>query len=149
GPSCSGNAGGGPRPCTPTGRSVTARPSRPAGRTGSPTTTGAPGSRDRPRTPATSRSPAAGPRRPHMGAALPGSVRAGQRKRVESALDLDPAGLRLRRLRQAHGQDAVGQLGVDLRRVSVGRQARAVGELALTVAQRLALTLLADLPGDA
>src|ERR1700761_3345717 len=64
-------------------------------------------------------------------------------------LDFDLAGLRLGRLGQPDGENAVSQLGIDLLGVGVRGQGRAVGELAMPVAERLARVLLGDLPGDA
>src|SRR5258708_25369580 len=89
-----------------------------------------------------------------LGNALPGFVRAGQDwcgldTGLGLALDLDPPGAGLGRLRQADGENAVRQFGVDLVGIGVGGHAAAVGELAVSVAEYLARLLLLDLSGGA
>src|SRR5205823_1917636 len=64
-----------------------------------------------------------------------------------SLVDFDPSGAGLDGLRHTHGENTVGQLGLDLLRVGVGGQAGVVGELALAAAEGFALGLLLDLPG--
>src|SRR5258708_22274665 len=89
-----------------------------------------------------------------LGNALPAFVRAGQDwcgldTGLGSALDLDPPGAGLGRLRQADGENAVRQFGVDLVGIGVGGHAAAGGGLALSGAGDLARFPTLDPPGAA